>query len=103
MMGAEIALDVLLLLSVAWLFGVCFERLGQNAIVGYLLAGAILGPTALDRLGHHEQVEFLAELGVALLLFSIGLEFSWREIHLDLITNPDRKGAGLRLFNEPRP
>jgi len=79
-MGSMIALDVLLLLSVAWLFGVCFERLGQNAIVGYLLAGAILGPGALDQLGQQEQVEFLAELGVALLLFSIGLEFSWREL-----------------------
>jgi len=72
--------DVLLLLLAALLFGVLFERLRQSAIMGYLLAGLLLGPNAYNIISNGEQVEALAELGVALLLFSIGLEFSWSRL-----------------------
>lgn len=58
--------------------------MNQNAIVGYLLAGAILGPTMFNR----TAVQNIAELGVALLLFSIGLEFSFSRL----------KGMGVRAF-----
>jgi len=69
-------LDVLILLTAAMLLGAMFERLKQNAILGYLLAGTLLGPNALDLVPNHEAVSGIAELGVALLLFVIGLEFS---------------------------
>lgn len=70
-------LDVVILLAAAMFLGAMFERLRQSAIVGYLLAGTLLGPNAFDLVVHDEGVAAIAELGVALLLFSIGLEFSW--------------------------
>ncbi len=69
-------LDVLILLAAAMLLGALLERLKQNAILGYLLAGTLLGPNALNLIPNHKAVTGIAELGVALLLFVIGLEFS---------------------------
>ena len=64
--------EVMLLLLGAFLLGALAQRLKQSAIVGYLLAGVVLGPLLFNR----QAVMSVAELGVALLLFSIGLEFS---------------------------
>ncbi len=73
-------LDVLILLLAALVLGALCERLKQSAILGYLLAGTLLGPNALDLMPNHKAVATIAELGVALLLFTIGLEFSWRRL-----------------------
>ncbi len=73
-------LDVLILLLAALVLGALCERLKQSAILGYLLAGTLLGPNALDWMPNHRAVATIAELGVALLLFTIGLEFSWRRL-----------------------
>jgi len=73
-------LDVLILLTAAMLLGALFERLRQNAILGYLLAGTLLGPNALNLIPNHKAVTDIAELGVALLLFVIGLEFSRKKL-----------------------
>jgi len=75
-----VLLDVLILLLAAMILGGLCERLRQSAILGYLLAGTLLGPNALDWMPNHEAVAAIAELGVALLLFTIGLEFSWRRL-----------------------
>jgi CPA2 family monovalent cation:H+ antiporter-2 len=72
--------DLLVLLGAALLLGALCERLRQNAILGYLLAGMLLGPNAFNIISSGAQVRALAELGVALLLFTIGLEFSWRRL-----------------------
>jgi CPA2 family monovalent cation:H+ antiporter-2 len=63
------------LLALAALLGTISERLGFSALIGYLLAGLLLGPGGLG-LVEPGNVAPVAELGVALLLFSIGLEFS---------------------------
>jgi CPA2 family monovalent cation:H+ antiporter-2 len=76
----KLVLDVLMLLAVALGLGVVCERLRQSALVGYVLAGVLLGPNALDMIGSRDQIDALAELGVALLLFTIGLEFSWQRM-----------------------
>lgn len=73
-------LDILILLSSALILGTLAEGLKQSAIVGYLIAGMLVGPNALGWVGTHEDVSFIAELGVALLLFSIGLEFSLKRL-----------------------
>jgi CPA2 family monovalent cation:H+ antiporter-2 len=65
-------MEIVLLLGLAFVLGAVAQRLRQSAIIGYLLAGAILGPVMFNR----SAVQDIAELGVALLLFSIGLEFS---------------------------
>lgn len=73
-------LDILILLSAALALGAVAERLGQNAIIGFLLAGTVLGPNATNLLRSHQSLEQVAELGVVLLLFAIGLEFSWNRL-----------------------
>lgn len=73
-------LDVLILLTAAMILGGLCERFKQSSLVGYLLAGSLLGPNALDLLPNHEAIATIAELGVALLLFTIGLEFSWSRL-----------------------
>ena len=71
---------VVALLLVAAAFGVLLRRLNQNAIVGYLLAGVLLGPTGFGLIGKGQELRQVSELGVALLLFSIGLEFSFSRL-----------------------
>jgi K+:H+ antiporter len=73
-------LDILILLGAALLLGTLAEMLRQSAIVGYLLAGMIVGPNALGMVAGGDEVHFIAELGVTLLLFSIGLEFSFKRL-----------------------
>ena len=52
------------------------SRLRQPPLIGYLLAGALLGPHGLRLVSDARQVEALAEVGVVLLLFTVGLELS---------------------------
>jgi len=72
--------EIVTLLGAALVFGVVFERLRQSAILGYLLAGTLLGPGVLNWVGGGAVVSATAELGVALLLFAIGLEFSMKRL-----------------------
>ena len=61
-------------LSIAILF-IC-HRLRVPAIVGFLLAGILAGPYGFGLVKAVHEVEILAEVGVVLLLFTIGIEFS---------------------------
>ncbi|TWT86839.1 Inner membrane protein YbaL [Pseudobythopirellula maris] len=72
--------DVLLLLLAAMLLGALAERFRQSAIVGYLFAGTIVGPSMLGWVSDQQQIFLIAEVGVALLLFVIGLEFTPRRL-----------------------
>ena len=71
--------DLIVLLSVAMVLGVLAERLKQSAVVGYMIAGVIVG-NAGGALDDKSNVETLANLGVILLLFTIGLEFNWSRL-----------------------
>jgi len=55
--------DALLLLLGAMLLGALFERFKQNAVLGYLLAGALLGPHAFNALPNRDAILSIAELG----------------------------------------
>lgn len=70
-------MEILVLLGGALVLGLLCERFRQSAILGYLAAGTLIGPNAIGLVSEGEHVRHLAELGVALLLFTIGLEFSW--------------------------
>ncbi len=76
----DVLRDVLVLLAVALLLGTIAERLGQSVIVGYLFAGMLVGPNVLGWISTQAELFSIAELGVALLLFAIGLEFSPRRL-----------------------
>jgi CPA2 family monovalent cation:H+ antiporter-2 len=69
------------LLSVAALTTVVFQRLRQPVVFGYLFAGMIMGPhVPIPIVADVATVQTLAETGVILLLFSLGLEFSLRKL-----------------------
>ncbi|MFN0171955.1 MAG: cation:proton antiporter [Bryobacteraceae bacterium] len=63
-------------LGSALLAGLLARRLGQNSIIGYLFAGILIGPSVLNAVRSSQHLRDLSELGVALLMFSVGLEFS---------------------------
>ncbi len=68
--------DLTILLLVSLPINVLFHRLKLPSVIGYLIAGILIGPHGLQLIGDPESVESLAEIGVVLLLFVIGLEFS---------------------------
>lgn len=71
-----IAGDIALILVAAFVGGVIARRLGLPLILGYIVAGVFVGPnTGGLTVGDAHEIELLAEIGVALLLFTIGLEF----------------------------
>ncbi len=74
--------DILILLTTALVLGTLAERLGQSVIVGYLIAGMLVGPNVLGWISSQGEIFNIAELGVALLLFGIGLEFSPRRLKM---------------------
>jgi CPA2 family monovalent cation:H+ antiporter-2 len=69
-------MEMVMLLGGAFLLGALAQRMRQSPIVGYLLTGTIIGPLLFNA----TAVNQAAELGVSLLLFSIGLEFSFQEM-----------------------
>ncbi|KMS55316.1 sodium/hydrogen exchanger [Novosphingobium barchaimii LL02] len=77
--------DGFLLLGTALIFVLLFRRLGLGATLGFLLSGAVLGPYVLDLIGDPESKLGIAELGITLLLFIVGLELApprlWRMRH----------------------
>ncbi len=88
-----IATDIILLIVAAFGCGLLMQRLGQPVILGYIAAGIILGPnTGGLTVSNIHDIEKLAEIGVALLLFALGLEFSLKDLkpvkHIALIGTP---------------
>ncbi|MFQ5983991.1 MAG: cation:proton antiporter [Alphaproteobacteria bacterium] len=65
---------IAVVVAAALLCGMALTRLRQPAVVGYIIAGILLGPSGLAVVEDRAQVNFLAELGVLLLLFLIGME-----------------------------
>jgi len=72
--------DVLILLGLALLNAWFFSLLRQSPIVGYLMTGLLVGPYGFHLIKGVHEVEMVAEVGVVLLLFTIGLEFSYQRI-----------------------
>ncbi|MGP1395446.1 MAG: cation:proton antiporter domain-containing protein [Inquilinaceae bacterium] len=78
--GVEVLLPVILLLLAGIVAATCLKRIGVSAIVGYLLAGIVIGPQGFGIIEESETTRLLAELGVVFLLFDIGLHFSMRRM-----------------------
>jgi monovalent cation:H+ antiporter-2, CPA2 family len=80
--AAEISLilDFVTILGAASVGGYLANRLGQPVLLGYLFSGVVVGPAGLGLLQKGEEIHVLAEVGVALLLFALGVEFSIKEL-----------------------
>jgi CPA2 family monovalent cation:H+ antiporter-2 len=78
--GLDIGLDLLIVLVTAIAGGILARWLRLPIILGYLLGGIVIGPYGLSLVHETETITTLAELGVVLLLFAIGLEFSLKEL-----------------------
>lgn len=74
--------DAFLMLGFALVAVLAFRRAGLGATLGYLVAGALLGPHVFGLVGGAEEMAEVAELGIVMLLFVVGLELSpsrlWR-------------------------
>jgi CPA2 family monovalent cation:H+ antiporter-2 len=67
-------------LAAALVFGFISQRLGLSPIVGYLVAGISLGPHTPGFIANRQLAEQLAEIGVVLLMFGVGLHFHFKEL-----------------------
>jgi monovalent cation:H+ antiporter-2, CPA2 family len=72
--------DLLVLLLASVPIAFVFHRLRLPTIVGFMITGVVIGPYGLGLIRDTHAIEVLAEIGVVLLLFTIGLEFSLRRI-----------------------
>jgi monovalent cation:H+ antiporter-2, CPA2 family len=76
-----IASDIVIIVVAALMGGVVAHTFRQPLILGYILAGVMVGPyTGGVTVSEIHNIELLAEIGVALLLFALGLEFSLNEL-----------------------
>ncbi|MCA1905827.1 MAG: cation:proton antiporter [Desulfarculus sp.] len=88
--------DIVILFALGMAVVYLCQRLKVPSIVGFLLTGILAGPHGLAIIAHAHEVEVLAEIGVVLLLFTIGLEFSFGE--LMRIKRPMLLGGSLQVF-----
>lgn len=76
-----IATDIIIIILAGFVGGIVARGLKQPFILGYIVVGVIIGPnTGGWSVSNVHDIEMLAEIGVALLLFSLGLEFSLKEL-----------------------
>lgn len=71
---------LVLILGVSAIIVFILGKLKISSVVGFLLAGILIGPSGFDLIGKTNEIEILAELGVVLLMFTIGLEFSLKNL-----------------------
>ena len=75
-----IASDIVIIVVASLLGGLLAQRIRQPLVLGYILAGVVVGPYGFAVVSDMHEIELLAEIGVALLLFALGLEFAFRDL-----------------------
>lgn len=82
MHGAGFIQDLAMIMLVAGIVTIVFHRLKQPVVLGYIIAGVILGPYTppFPLIQDEYTTQILAELGVVFLMFSLGLEFSLKKL-----------------------
>ncbi|MFN8388560.1 MAG: cation:proton antiporter [Anaerolineales bacterium] len=73
-------INIVVALVVAFIGGIIARRIGLPTIVGYLLAGIVIGPFTPGFVGDTDTISQLAELGVIFLMFGVGLHFSFSDL-----------------------
>ena len=72
--------DAAVMLGVALVFVTLFRRLGLGATLGYIVAGALIGPSVLGLFTEPKAILSVSDIGIALLLFIVGLELQPRQL-----------------------
>lgn len=80
MITPQLIVNLILILTVAWVLGRAFARFGMPVILGELLAGLILGPPMLGIVNASEPIELMAEFGIFFLMFYAGMEMDPKEL-----------------------
>lgn len=80
MESAVAVLEIGLVLLVAGIAGVLARRVGLPAVVGYLVVGLAVGPFTPGYVADRRQIQLLADVGVVLLLFEVGIELDLRSL-----------------------
>lgn len=81
-MAGELTLivEMVTVLGAAATGGYLASRLGQPVLLGYLVSGMLIGPTGFKWIALEGDIKVLADIGVALLLFALGIEFSLKDL-----------------------
>lgn len=80
MQGAEVLLQLAIILAAARIAGEIVMHLGAPSVIGELLVGVVLGPSQLAWVHPNEFLRLLADIGIILLLFQVGLETNIRRL-----------------------
>ena len=72
--------DLAVVMIAAGIVTVLFQRLKQPVVLGYIVAGILIGPHLLELVSGEDAIKSLAELGMVFLMFSLGLEFNLRKL-----------------------
>ncbi len=75
-MELDLLKDIVIIFALSTFVNFLFTKIKVPTIIGYLLTGVVAGPYFLRLISSPEQIELMAEIGVVLLMFTIGLEFS---------------------------
>jgi CPA2 family monovalent cation:H+ antiporter-2 len=78
--NTELFRDILLVAVAALLGGAAAQALRLPTIIGFLVAGIVIGPNTPGPVGNLETIGHAADIGVILLMFGIGIEFSFRQV-----------------------
>lgn len=79
-MDLQILQDVVIIFALSTLVNFIFTKIKIPTLVGYLLTGIVAGPHLLKIINGTHQIELMAELGVIILMFTIGMEFSLKHL-----------------------
>jgi CPA2 family monovalent cation:H+ antiporter-2 len=93
--NATLLPELVVTYALALVFILILARVRVPPIVAFILAGAVAGPAGIGIVGREEDVNLLAEIGIVLLLFTVGLEFSLKEIQR--IWRPVLFGGSLQI------
>lgn len=95
-MELTILKDIVVIFALSTLVNFLFTKMKIPTIIGYLITGIIVGPSVLRLIHSTHEIELMAEIGVILLMFTIGMEFSLN--HLMRIRNVVFIGGFLQLL-----
>jgi CPA2 family monovalent cation:H+ antiporter-2 len=75
-MALAVLKNIVIIFALSTFVNFLFTKIKVPTILGYLLTGIIVGPSLLGIISSPDEIELMVEIGVVMLLFTIGIEFS---------------------------